>query len=258
MTPLPIELPVGFVPLISQGDSVTIGQIIAQKEAPKDEIVNIIEALKVPRSKAKKTLRKGPGQKINPGDIIAIKKSFFGKELAKIVSHIAGTITRYERDTGNLVVRVDHEAAALELISPVAGTVTLCNNREIVIETSGAYLSNGVTLGESGEGTLFVLRESFDDNLDNALYYLDSRSVGKMVLVKDLTRDLIIKGESIGVTGFLGTVISNEDIEYLQQKQIPIPVIEITKELVSDLHAWENKKIMIEVRSKAIILRDND
>jgi hypothetical protein len=256
MTSLPIELPEGFVPLVTQGDSVVIGQKIAEKEAPLDEVVNIIESLKVSRSHAKKSLKKGPGERIEPGDIVAVKKNFLGKEKAKIISQISGTIIRYERDTGNLVVRTDRETAELELISPVAGTVTLCNNREIVIETEGAYLSDGVTIGESGEGTLLVLRESFDEGLDSALYYLDSRAEGKMVLVKSLTRDLVIKGESIGVTGFLGTTITNEDIDYLQQKQLPIPVIEITEELVTNLHSWENKKIMVEVRSKAIILRE--
>lgn len=256
MTSLPIELPVGFIPLITQGDSVAIGQIIAQKTAPQDEIVNIIAALKVSRSHAKKTLQKGPGERIQPGDIVAVRKNFFGKEQAKIVSQITGTITRYERDTGDLVVRIEQEDSELELISPVAGTVTLCNNKEILIETEDAYLSDGVTIGSTGEGTLFILKESFEDNSDNSLYFLDSSTKGKMVLVKNLTRDLIIKGESIGVTGFLGMTISNEDIEYLQQKQLPIPVIEITQELVTSLHSWENKNIMVEVKSKAIILRE--
>jgi len=256
MTSLPIDLPEGFVPLVTQGDSVIIGQIIARKEAPKDEVVNIIEAFKVSRSRAKKTLRKGPGDRIDPGDVVAVKKNFFGKDVSKIVRQISGTIIRYERDTGNVVVRTDQDSSDLELISPVAGTVTLCNNREIAVETTGAYLSDGVTLGSTGEGTLFVLRESFDDQSDNTLYFLDSRVEGKMVLVKVLTRELIAKGESIGVTGFLGTTISNEDIDYLQQKQLSIPVIEITEELVTNLHSWENKKIMIEVRSKAIILRE--
>jgi hypothetical protein len=256
MTSLPIEFPEGFTSLITQGDSVAIGQIIAQKTAPRDEIVNVITALRISRSHAKKTLRKGPGERIKPGDVVAVKKNFFGKEQARIVSQIAGTIIRYERDTGDLVVRIEQEDSELELISPVAGTITLCNNKEIIIETEDAYLSDGVTLGSTGEGTLFILKESFDDNSDNSLYFLDSSAKGKIVLVRNLTRDLVIKGESIGVTGFLGTTISNEDIDYLRQKELPIPVIEITQELVSELHSWENKNIMIEVKSKAIILRE--
>ncbi len=256
MTPLPIELPEGFVPLVKEGDSVTIGQILAKKDAPQDEVVNIIAALKVSRSHAKKVLKKGPGERIEPGDIIAVKKSLFGKEKGKIVSQISGTVIRYERDTGNFVVRLDHEIADLELISPVAGTVSICNNREIVIDTTDAFVSNGVTIGTTGEGTLLVLRESFEAGSDNALYYIDSRAEGKMVLVKSLTRDMVIKGESIGVNGFIGLTIDNDDISYLQQKQLPIPVIEVTQELVSHLQSWENKKIMIEVQSKAIILRE--
>jgi len=256
MTPLPIELPEGFVPLVSQGDSVAIGQTIAKKDTPQDEIVNVIAAFKVSRAHAKKTLKIVPGERIEAGAIVAVKKNFFGKEEAKIISNVTGTVVRYERDTGNLVVRVEYDASELELISPVAGTVTLCNNKEIVIETEGAFLSKGVTIGSTGEGTLFVLRESFDDSSDNAVYFLDSRTEGKIVLVKALTRDLIIKGESIGVMGFLGTTISNEDITYLQQKQLPIPVIEINDELVTNLHSWENKKIMVEVTTKAIILRE--
>jgi hypothetical protein len=257
MTSLPIELPVGFTPLITQGDLVTIGQLLARKEAPQDEVVNILQSLNVSRNHAKKVLKKGPGEKINPGDVIAIKKSLFGKEQARIISEIAGTIIRYERDTGNLVVRTQQEPSSLEIISPVAGSVTLCNNREIVIETDGALVTTGVTLGKAGEGTLFILRESFDDSgSDNAVYYLDSRATDKIVLAKTLTRELVIKGDSIGVIGFLGMTISNEDITYLQEKQFELPVIEISQELVVHLHRWENRKIMVETRSKAIILRE--
>jgi hypothetical protein len=258
MTSLPIELPEGFTPFVTQGDRVTIGQIIAKKEAPQDETVNIIQALKISRIQAKKVLKKSPGERIKPGDVVAVKKSLFGKEQARIISEIAGTIIRYERDTGNLVVRTDHDASELELISPVAGTVTMCNNREIVVDTEDAFVTDGIAIGNPGEGTLFVLTESFDESgSENALYYLDSRAADKIVLAKALTRELIIKGDSIGVRGFLGITISNEDIIYLQEKQIELPVIEITTELVSKLHSWENKKIMIETKSKAIILRES-
>src|SRR5216683_6260405 len=109
MTSLPIELPVGFIPLVVTGDTVTAGQVIAKKDAPKDEVVNIIQGLKVSRSHARKVLKKNPGDRIIPGDIIAVKKSLFGKVLATVTSQISGIIIRYERDTGNLVVRTDHD-----------------------------------------------------------------------------------------------------------------------------------------------------
>jgi len=183
----------------------------------------------------------------------------FGKVQATIVSQIEGVILRYERDTGNLVVQVQNDPASLEIISPVAGTITLCNNKEIVIETEGAIVSEGTALGVNGEGTLFILQESFGENnadSTSALYYLDSRAEGKIVLVKTLTRDLLIKGDSIGASGFLSVEISSEDIEYVQLKEIQLPVLEVTDEFISQLHPWENKKVMIDISNKAVILRE--
>ncbi|HWY78985.1 MAG TPA: hypothetical protein VNW29_01375 [Candidatus Sulfotelmatobacter sp.] len=255
MTALPIDLPEGFTSLVAQGDHVISDQVIARKETPKDEVVNIIQVLNLTRSQAKKALKKNPGEPVNPGDIIAVKKNFFGKVTASIASQIFGIILRYERDTGNLVIRTNQDTSSLELISPVAGTVSLCNNKEIVVETKEALISKGIAFGSNGEGMLFVLKEAFDSSNSNTLYYLDRRVEGKIVLLSTLTREVIVKGDSIGVAGFLGTTISHDDSEYLQQREIPIPVLEIDKELITTLQEWENKKVMIVTKSKAIILR---
>jgi hypothetical protein len=257
MTALPIDLPEGFIPLVKQGDTIRIGEILAKKDAPQDEVVNIMQALTVDRNGAKKVLKKSPGDKINPGDVIAVKKGAFGKVKGKITSQIAGTILRYERDTGNLVVRADIAPSSLELISPVAGTITLCNNREIRIETKDALVSNGIAIGSLGEGRLYTLKETFaKDGSDNSLYYLDSRAEGKIVFVHTISRDMIIKGDSIGAAGFLGIDIADTEIDYLQKSDVQIPVLEVSEELVSKLHEWENKRIMIDVGNKAIVLRE--
>jgi len=256
MTSLPIDLPEGFIPTISNGDSVSVGQILAKKDTPQDEVINIMQALNVSRKEAKRILKKGPGERIGPGDVIALNKSFFGKVKGKITSQISGIILRYERDTGNLYVRTDITPSSLELISPVAGVVSLCNNREIQIETNDAYVSKGIALGSTGEGTLHILKESFDENgSDNVLYYLDRRLEGKIVLVHTITRDLVIKGESIGVTGFLGVSIGNQEVDYLEKSGVKLPVLEIADELVIKLQAWENKNVIIDIANKAIVLR---
>jgi len=257
MTVLPIELPDGFIPSVSQGDTVISGQILAKKEVPQDETVNIMQGLSLSRKEAKKALKKGPGEKIYPGDVIAAKKNIFGKVKAQIVSQISGIVLRYERDTGNLHVRTDYEPSSLQIISPVAGKITLCNNKEIRIETENALVSTGIALGETGEGTLFVLKESFDeDGSDNALYYLDSRAEGKIVFVNTISRDIIIKGDSIGAAGFLGVSIAEEEVDYIQKRGIKLPVLEVIDEYISPLHSWENRKIKVDVVSKAVILQE--
>jgi len=132
MTSLPIQLPEGFVTLIKEGETVTSGYILAKKDAPQDEMVNIMQGLNLSRRDAKKAIKKGPGERIAPGDVIAIKKTFFGKVKGRIISQISGTILRYERDTGNLFVRTDFTQSSLELISPVAGIISLCNNKDLI------------------------------------------------------------------------------------------------------------------------------
>lgn len=257
MTSLPIDLPEGFIPLVTQGDTIKTGQILAKKDAPQDEVVNIMQALNVSRSDAKKVLKKSPGEHIEPGDTIAVKKNVFGKIKGKIVSQISGVVLRYERDTGNFYVRTDISPSSLELISPVAGIVSLCNNKEIHIDTKDALVSKGVSFGSTGEGNLFILKESFDENgSNNDLYYIDSRVEGKIVLLHTISRDIVIKGESIGAAGFIGVAIANEEKEYLEKREVGIPVLQIADELVSQLGEWENKKVMIDVMSKAVVLRE--
>ena len=254
MTALPIVLSEGFSALVKEGDTIISGQLLARKAAPKDEIVNLFDTLHINRSEAKKVLKKGPGDQIKPGDIVAVKKNIFGKVLSKIVSEIDGTIIRYERDTGNLVVRNDL-SNDLKLISPVAGTVTLCNNREIVLQTEHAVVTNGVSLGNSAQGDLYVLQESFTlDGMENALYYLDHRAVGKIVIVQGLTRDLVSKGNSIGAAGFLGLHIGDNELLYMEEKSLPMPVLQIDETLLETIHQWENKPVYVDVMTKAIVL----
>lgn len=257
MTALPILLPEGFSPLVSVGDKITPGQKLAFKQAPQDQMVNVMEALKLSRSQARRALQKNPGDRVKPGDVLAAKKNFWGKVTGSITSGITGVILRYERDTGNLVVRTDYQEASLELISPVAGTVTLCNNKEIVLQTAHAFVSEGVALGTSAEGSLFILKESFEDtSADNTLYYLDSRTAGKIVLLHTLTRDILTKGNSIGVAGFICLVISTEEVVFMQTKELQLPVLAINEDIAKKLDHWKNKNVMVDVTTKSIILQE--
>src|SRR3712207_4352849 len=101
MTALPILLPYGFSPLVKQNDVITAGQKIAQNTAPQEEIINIAKELRISLRKAKKVLKKNPGDAIKQGEVIALKKKFFGIQKEAVISKINGTIVKYERDTGD-------------------------------------------------------------------------------------------------------------------------------------------------------------
>src|SRR5438105_2270087 len=133
MTSLPVLLSKGFSPLVKSGDVVTVGQILAQNIYKDDVIINLPNDLAIPLAKVKKVLKKNPGDTLSEGEIIAVKKSFLGVHQDAIISRISGTILRYERDTGNLVIKTSYATLTENLLSPVDGTVALCDNEKIII-----------------------------------------------------------------------------------------------------------------------------
>lgn len=255
MTSLPIELPDGYTILVAPKDHVTAGQLLAQRTGAKEEIVNIPQMLRIPIGNVKKVLKKNPGDAISVGDTIAQTSNFFGKKKRAIVSEVTGTVARFDRKTGKVTVLTDQLEVKGSLKSPVAGVVGLCNNREIVIKTADAIRVEGVAIGNSNSGKLFILEESFSrEETKNALYYLDSRAVEKIVTVKKLTRDLFMKGMSIGVKGFLTIELDNDDITYFVKKDKGLAILEITSDVMQPLRAWQGKNIFVDTQTKAIIV----
>ncbi len=254
MISLPIKLPAGYVCIVSTGDRITAGQSIAQTSGPNEEFVNVPEHLDVSLSKAPKYIVKNPGDTIEEGDILAIRKNFFGKTKAAIISEVKGTVIRYERNTGNLVVTTGETENTDDIVSPVDGMIELCNNKEIVIHTGNAVIGKRVIAGSRGEGELSVMKVSFNETSpQNVLFYLDKHVAGKIVLGDTFTRDVIIKGSTIGVAGFIAETIPDADIDYLQDKNISIPVIEVDEESVEKLRKMEGEQITIDPQANIIL-----
>ena len=253
MTALHIDLPEGFTPLVHVNDIIHAEHVLARKLASQEFTVNIPQMLNIQLKHVKNVLKKNPGDTVFPNDIIAEKKGGFGKKKKTIVCHLQGTVARYDRMTGDLTIATNDMEEKGKLKSPVAGVIGLCNNKEIVINTEDAIVSDGVAIGVSTAGRLFTLQESFvASEQGNGLYYLDTRCVGKIVLLNKLTRDMYSKGISIGVKGFLAVEIDNEDIEYFSEKEQTLGTLEVTKSQAQELVAWERKPIKIDIAMKAV------
>lgn len=254
MPTLNFDLPENYYVLVKEGSPVEAGQILAKSQGTVEEFVNIPEHLDVPVKNVGKYLWVAPGDTIAVGDVIAEKKNFFGKVKSAIVSEINGTVLRYERDTGNLIVSNDDVADQGDIISPVDGTVELCNNKEIVVRTDKALTGTRVVSGTKSEGELFVLEESFSEaGAGNVLFYLDSRAVGKIVLGDILTRDVLIKGVGIGTAGFLAKSISDDDIAYLRERNIEMPVMEIDADSIESLRKKHGQKILVDAKTRTVL-----
>lgn len=248
MTSLPITLPDGFVSTVNAGDVVIIGQVIATKKNHADEIINIPKALSIKRNHVKKVLRKIPGEEVNEGDIIAVKNNLFGTSRTTLRSRVSGTIVRFERNTGNLIIRKSGGSTTpIDMISPVEGTVALCDNKRIVINTDKNVLTGIESVGRMGQGEVFILFE-------NNPFYLDASAIGKIVVGNNFTREMLIKGVSIGVAGIITGNIENRDFEYLKEKGINTPIIKIDAESLEKIKGWNEKKVHINPETNSVIL----
>jgi hypothetical protein len=248
MTSLPVLLPDGFHSLVSIGDTITVGQIIASKEEREEEIVNISTELSIPIGKVKNVLKKKPGDPISLGEVIAVKKSFLGFDQESLLSKVDGIISRYERNTGNLAIRTSGRSLTKNIISPVDGTIALCDNKTIVVTTDKDVVAGTKAIGKSITGEVFLLEDTA-----NVLYHLDRRAIGKIVVGGNLTREVLTKAIGIGAIGIVGTSITDEDLDHISQKHQHVPILEIDTKAKEIVSTWKDKKIFLDSQSKTII-----
>lgn len=248
MSTLPVVLPDDFSPIVEVDEAVTVGQLIAKKPAGKREIINIAQDLSISLEQVKHVLKKNPGDTIEQGDILAEKNGLFGLDKERIISRINGTVISYERDTGNLVVQTEGSDEEESLISPVDGKVILCDNEKIVISTDKNALVGKRGHGTSARGALFFLNEV------NAIYFLDSNSAEKIVVGKDITKEIIVKAIGLGAKGIVGTAISDGDFDYLRDRNMTSPVIETDDDIIKKLLDWKEKNVYVEGHTGTIIL----
>ncbi len=261
MPTLTFSLSNGFSPLVKQGDTVKKGQSLATKEIVQEKIINIAEELGVPVQKARTLVKKKPGDIVTPGDILAIKSNFLGMDKSEVISNVQGAVIRYERDSGNLVIKLQaedgnsYQSLTENIISPVDGMVDLCNNEKIAVTTQANALIANKGSGDKGEGELYELREP-EDGKGIQAYQIDDKVIDKVITGKRFEREILLKAIAIGVKGIIATNIEDEDITYLTEKNIITPVIEIPDGEYDTLMKWKAKRIYLEGKAKAVLLTD--
>jgi hypothetical protein len=269
MVKLPILLPPGFVSVVKLNDYVKAGQVVAKKAARQEYVVAVSKNLSVSVDKARKCLRKNPGDAVTIGDVLAVRRGFLGLNEERIVARVEGTVLRYERDNGNLVIKAggeldsrlrgndkgeqgDDKGEAGEgetVVSPVDGIVSVCNNDSVVIGADKDFYLGTKGVGESATGEIFILEGGI------SLYYaLDSRAVGKIIVGGDFSRELLTKSIGIGVIGIVGTNIVDADIEYLVRRNILAPIIEVDNTTIEKIIQWKGKKIYLNSPEKQLLL----
>ena len=275
MTSLPIQLPQGFISLVSVGDTVKKGQVIAKlenqpskakentSEVHQEASISLSESFGEKPQKVGKYLLKSPGESISVGEVIALKKGGITLKQVRLVSQIKGIILRYERGTGQLIVRLpsltmvtreEETIASKELLSPLEGKITVCDNQKIVVESEGNALvgTKGSGAEVAGEvDTRFFENRSIEEPVTSSLISRDI--VDKILLVHAIEREALVKADAVGVKGVITTSITNEDISYLQAKHFGLPVVEVDEDIAKQIQKTKAAQIILNGLDKTII-----
>ncbi len=255
MTVLPVVLPQGFTSTVSLQTSVKPGEIIATKtqSLPLEKKIPIASFLAVPSRTAGKYLKKNPGDSISIGDVVAQKKSLFGLSKTDVKSQIAGVVSRYERDTGTLILsalNTSTEGNAETITAPVEGVVTDITEQKILIKTNQSVLQATAGIGESAQAELVCT----DPSIEDVFYQLDSKTSGKLVLLPVVTKDIVMKAIGIGVKGLITQDITHADYAYIMDKTPDYPLVKVEKSVYDILNAQKGRTIFLHGKEKVLIL----
>ncbi len=255
MSFLPLVLPQGFIPIIKQSDSVKIGQVLAQKTTSSEVSLALTKELGIKAKEVAKFLKKQPGEKITPGEIIAQKKNVFGRITAKVVSKTIGTITRFERDTGELFILIEQQEnnTPETFISPIEGTILVCNNEKIVIQTEKNAVVGTKGFGPQVFASLYILEDV--ETVDP--YHIQSDAIGGIVVGRFFPREVLVKSVSIGVKAVIASKVLDTDIYFLTEKKLQLPLIEVDPNNLGKIREWHGRNVFLDGETKTIILLHN-
>jgi len=251
MTSLPVTIPEGFTIVVKKGNKVEKKDLLAKApdgtSAKVSEVVIDLTAIfNLSPSTVRKYLLKGPGDRIEAGDIIASRVRTLGIKKDQIVAHFSGTILRFDRGEGRLIISRDDietlEVESLDILSPLAGSIRLCNNNLIVIETGDAEKESlevisppskekaeDIGVGGKVTGMVMALAPSGKGDIVGSSQ-ITKETIGKVLLLPDIEKDAIAKAAAIGVAGILGTELSKDLFEYIKDRKIDIPLIAVDQE----------------------------
>ncbi len=245
MTSLPIAIPDGYKILVRKGDAIKAGAVLATKEhegsssptpVPNstDTLINIADALRISPTSSHKTLLKAPGDMVRVGDVLAVKGKSFGLKKEQVISHVAGTIVRFERDTGVLVIRGDgvedvtldsSKTSPQDVVSPLAGTIGLCNNDEIILESESKDIVGSMGSGGAAQGKITLLIPKTGDVVTGS--QITPALKGSILFLPSIDKEAVVKASVVGVAGILGTDLSEDLFSYLLTRKIELPVVSV-------------------------------
>lgn len=209
------RLPLKGQVMVAVGESVAPHTAVARTELPGNaQVVRAAQMLGVEPRELAALLRKGQGEVIEAGELLAETRSFFGLFRSTLHSPVGGTIEAISETTGNLMVR--EAPIPVEVSAYVQGTVVEVLPEEgVVVETRGAMIQGIFGVGGERHAELHLAVSSPDAVLDAA--QVPAEGAGRILVGGSLVTGAALRqAAAVGAVGVVaGGIIDSELVEYL-------------------------------------------
>ena len=227
-TVIKLPVPKNAKILVREGDKVSAKtEIIKIAEAAKnEEIIPVASLLKIKAKNIAKYLRKGIGEEVNEGQVLAQKKSFISQ--LSIKSPIAGRIAQIDVKQGTLKLEKKINSKPQNIQLPVSSTVKKISSSSLEMEVDGHQVSISQSSGDDIVGELYQI-----NGHDVTFMDIDFSVEDKVVLIEKLQEDIAVKLDALGSRG----VITCQPVEYSL-----LPIIKVNHDTFKTLCKYTGKK----------------
>lgn len=228
--------------LVRAGERVENHAILAKSQDRQEEkIIPLSDILHISPKHIMRTLKKHIGTEVQTGDILAEKKNLFSALVVK--SPCRAKLKEIDLTRGTLTLSpLQGGGEEKELIAPFAGKVLHITDTYIELETDGQLFKLQKGAGEAVMGELFCFShdpvEMFDIHPD---------VFDKIVFVLNLTSDVLVKLDVLGIKGILFQKKFEGDIEGKTSWG------QIEKEVYSHIQKQDGKTVWLQPEEKQLL-----
>jgi hypothetical protein len=217
------RLPLKGQVLVQVGDSVNPDTVVARTELPGPvTTVRVAERLGVEPRELPKYLLKQVGDKVQAGEIIAERKSFFGLFTSRVTSPITGTIDFISEATGNIGIR--HLPTPVEVTAYLRGLVVdVLPEEGAVVATRGVFVQGIFGLSGERHGQIALLADSPDEVVSDTK--LSDEHKGKVLIAGALAHwRLMEAAKQVGAVALVTGGVLDTDIKKLLGYDIGVAI----------------------------------
>jgi hypothetical protein len=217
------RLPLKGQVLVQVGDSVNPDTVVARTELPGPvTTVRVAERLGVEPRELSKYLLKQVGDKVQAGEIIAERKSFFGLFTSRVTSPITGTIDFISEATGNIGIR--HLPTPVEVTAYLRGLVVdVLPEEGAVVATRGVFVQGIFGLSGERHGQIALLADSPDEVVSDTK--VSGEHKGKVLIAGALAHwRLMEAAKQVGAVALVTGGVLDTDIKKLLGYDIGVAI----------------------------------